>query len=228
MVEKCKSSYVKLQISRCKRKTFKRRLVIILVVICLIFYAVFSYFSKVINPIILSYGEQHVSRIVSLSSNDAISQISSQMVYDDLITIGYNPDGLISYIKANTEIINRISNMLAQTTQQNLDFNSKFGYNIPIGTLSGIGLLSGKGNSINFAINPIGSVICTFSSSFIQAGINQTLHKIYVTIECEVSLVLPFQTKFLTKSTEFLISECIIVGKIPSTYLNISSLENLK
>lgn len=175
----------------------------------------------------MSYGEQHVSRIMSLSCNDAISQVSEHVLYDKLITIGHNEDGSISYIKANTENINKVSNLLAHSTQANLDAYAKFGYSIPMGTLSGIGFLSGKGSGVNFAINPIGGVICKFNSSFSQAGINQTSHKILVTIGTEISLILPFQSKVLVRSAEFLISECIIVGKIPPTYLNISKLQDL-
>lgn len=227
MEDKCNSYYIKLRAKKCKRKAFRKRLILILIGIVLISYAVIYYFSRVVDPVILSYGEQNVSRIVSLSCNDAISQASSQISYDDLITISYNTDGSISYIKADAENINKISNMLAHLTQNCLDNYSKFGYQIPLGTLSGIGILSGKGSLINFSINPIGSVICKFNTSFSQAGINQTLHKICVCIESDISLILPFQTKVIKKSAEFLLSECVIVGKIPSTYFNISNLETL-
>lgn len=221
------SEYIRFKINKCKRKAFRKKITLFLIILSIIIYILSRYFINIVNPIILSYGEQNVLKITTQSCNDAISQISKGVLYDDLISIGYNPDGSISYIKSKTDNINKISNLLAQSTQTNLDSYSKLGYKIPVGTLSGIGILTGRGSQITFFINPIGSVLCKFSTSFTSAGINQTLHKILVTIETDVSLVLPFQTKKIKKSSDFLLSECIIIGKIPSTYFNISQLENL-
>ena len=111
--------------------------------------------------------------------------------------------------------------------KQKLNENTQIGIKIPIGSLSGIGFLSGRGNNVNFAINPIGSVVCNFYTSFTSAGINQTSHKIFVSLQSNISLILPFKNEILQNKLDYLISESLIVGKIPNTYLNITDLQKL-
>ena len=90
---------------------------------------------------------------------------------------------------------------------------------IPIGSFSGLPVLSGVGPVVSVPTAPYGSVKCTFLSKFVSAGINQTVHKIYLNVETSISLVLPFNKLKVDDSTEVLISESLIIGEIPETYL---------
>lgn len=221
------SNYYNLRIRKIRSKRFKKIIFSIVLLSFIILSLVFYYIHSIVNPIIYSYSKIEVDRLVSVSGNDAISQISSENLYNDFIKIEYSSDGYINSIKADIEKINRVSNILAQRMQSNLDNNTKLGIKIPIGTLSGISLLMGKGEKINFSINPIGSSICNFHTSFTSAGINQTSHKIYVSILSNVSLILPFKSEVVASKVDYLISECLIVGKVPNTYLNITDLQKL-
>ena len=158
---------------------------------------------------------------MSVACNQAISEASIVNNYYDLVTVEYDSNNTISMVRANTEMINKISNILAQTTQEIIKKNCEIGLKIPIGTLSGIGFFSGKGFKINFNISPIGSVICHFYTTFTSAGINQTNHKIFVNIESNCSIILPFKTCVVNTKADYLLTECVIVGSVPTTYLNI-------
>lgn len=71
---------------------------------------------------------------------------------------------------------------------------------------------------------------CDFVSFFQSAGINQTLHKIYIDVYADVSIVTPIDQPTIQVKAEVLVCENLIVGKIPQTYLNLydsSSLLNL-
>ena len=71
---------------------------------------------------------------------------------------------------------------------------------------------------------------CDFVSFFQSAGINQTLHKIYIDVYADVSIVTPIDQPTIQVKAEILVCENLIVGKIPQTYLNLydsSSLLNL-
>lgn len=160
------------------------------------------------------------------ASNNAISKINT-FSYDNLIHINYDSNNSISSIIADSQAINNIANTLAIDTQKQINDLSSLGITIPIGTFSGISFLIGKGSDVNLSVNPIGSVKCEFYTSFTSAGINQTLHKIYVAIESQASLILPFQMQKIKNLTSYLISECVIIGEVPSTYLNITSLKDL-
>ena len=62
---------------------------------------------------------------------------------------------------------------------------------------------------------------CDFVSFFQSAGINQTLHKIYIDVYADVSIVTPIDQPTIQVKAEVLVCENLIVGKIPQTYLNL-------
>ena len=64
-------------------------------------------------------------------------------------------------------------------------------------------------------------------SQFESAGINQTNHKIYLTISSTVSTVIPLITSRVNAEQEVLISESIIIGKVPEVYLYSDQLDTL-
>ena len=65
------------------------------------------------------------------------------------------------------------------------------------------------------------------TSGFEEAGINQTNHKLYLTVCSNVSVILPLENKVVDTQTQILIAESIIVGKIPDTYLNSPSTDEM-
>ncbi len=224
----CEKKYIKKHFKVSRSKKFKRNLICFFICFIFIIILLVYYLSKVVNPIMYTYGEATIQKLLTISSNNAIGDIISTMQYDDIVKIKYDDNGDVITIEAISSKINQISNNLAKKTQEEIDNSSKLGINIPIGTCSGIGFLSGKGNNINISIEPMGNASCNFYTTFEDAGINQTNHKIFVNIETEASLIMPFAFKKVKKSTSYLLAECIIVGKIPSVYLGTHDISYLK
>jgi sporulation protein YunB len=90
---------------------------------------------------------------------------------------------------------------------------------IPIGALSGADLLSGSGFDIDVSFHSIQNVSTKIESSFDECGINQTKHSLKLLISTNVSAVMPGKDMTVTVDQEFLLSETVIVGKIPDVYL---------
>jgi len=85
----------------------------------------------------------------------------------------------------------------------------------------------GRGPNIKLKVSPIGAVSCTFSSKFENAGINQTNHKIYLTITSNIGIIMPLLSVKYQQQQQVLISESIIVGLVPEVYLYSDNLDNL-
>ena len=66
---------------------------------------------------------------------------------------------------------------------------------------------------------PYGNIYCNFRSKFESAGINQTLHKIYVYMKTDVTIVMPMAKLNSVNETESLVCESLIIGEVPHTYL---------
>ena len=90
---------------------------------------------------------------------------------------------------------------------------------IPLGAFTGIEALSGYGRSVCVKVVPVISVECNFVSRFSQAGINQTIHSVYIDVVTDITIVLAARTERVFATAEVLVCESIINGKIPEVYL---------
>jgi len=144
--------------------------------------------------------------------------------YEDTVRISYDGDNGISMIQAVTPVLNRLAREVILRTQEELSVTDRESVIIPLGTFSGISVLSGLGPSVNIGLVPIGAVNCEFRSVFESVGINQTLHKMYITVTVAVTLILPVRTIESVVAGDILICENIIVGKVPNFYLNNGSI----
>ena len=95
-----------------------------------------------------------------------------------------------------------------------------------MGNFSGIPTLSGIGPLIKLNIIPISNVNTKYNSQFVSVGINQSYHKIYINISVEVCILLPLYTHNVVVKNQVLVAETIIVGEVPTTYLNTDNLTN--
>ncbi|MBR2333972.1 MAG: sporulation protein YunB [Clostridia bacterium] len=70
---------------------------------------------------------------------------------------------------------------------------------------------------------PIGTANCDFVSSFVSAGINQTVHRIYIDVYADINVITPIADPTISVKAEVLVCENLIVGKIPDTYLTMGN-----
>lgn len=77
----------------------------------------------------------------------------------------------------------------------------------------------GAGPSISFKLLPYGSVVVDVANEFTSAGINQTLHRIVLTVSAGLSIVLPLSSVNATvQSGRGGGRDPIIVGGVPERY----------
>ena len=74
---------------------------------------------------------------------------------------------------------------------------------------------------------PVGTVQIGLHSYFFSEGINQTLHRIVMRIETTSEIMIPFKTETVRLTTDLLISEDVIVGKVPDSYITGISEDNI-
>ena len=208
---------------RKRKKTIK---VVSLFLVSIIVLALYMYF--IATPLIIKSAEAQVKVYADKAVLSAISEaMNRNITYDDLIHIVTDSSGKISMIQANSIEINTLSKLIGNKAITNLNSESNLPVMVCLGAFSGIPALSGIGPKIPFSISPYGDATCFFESKFNQAGINQTQHKIYLNVACRVSVVLPFKKIVVNSSSDVLICESVILGDIPDTYLNSSSLTDM-
>ena len=181
------------------------------------------FFLRNVTNVLISISEATIRSITTVAVNDAIYYtLNDNLRYEDLIAIKYDDAGNVSTITTDSLKINRIARDTAYLSQENLNRMSQEGIQVPIGALTGLEALAGFGQKINVKIIPISNVECRFVSKFVEAGINQTKHSIYLEIVSDISIILPNKTSNLASTIEVLVCESVISGKIPDTYLQAS------
>ena len=204
--------------AKIKRRKIKSAIVFLLIVAILIV-AVASY-SDSSRRVALDYANAEVFSLTANAINDAVYTVMSELNEQDLVTVKNNSTGDVVLLQANSAVIGKVAKDTANIVEEKINSVGSIQISIPVGTLLGITFLIGKGPKIKFNLEPIGSVSCKIYSQFESAGINQTLHKIYLEITSKVDVILPDRSATVTLDTPVLLTESILVGKIPDTYLN--------
>lgn len=207
-------------------KKFKSRALLVFIVVFIFF--ILFYLTYVVNPLIIKASEAKIKSITQQSlSSSVLSVITNSDTYDDIIKYQYDTDNKISMITVDTYNVNLLSRQISLQAQTNLDNTSEAGIEVHFGAFFGMPVLANVGPLIKFSLSPIGTVAITYRSEFVTAGINQTHHKIYVNVETSIFIILPTASPEVLTSTEILLAECVIVGEVPTTYLQSSYLDEM-
>ncbi len=160
--------------------------------------------------------------------NRAVKQVTAQGVsYEELIDAQLDANGRVSMLRANTMRMNELAAQTALLAEEELNsFENQF-VEIPLGAALGIRFLSGFGPRLAVQILPVGAVHTSFDTEFESAGINQTRHKIFLTIRTTVSLIVPTGSQLVEVQSTVPIAESIIVGEVPDSFVDVSDQEDM-
>ncbi len=179
-----------------------------------------------ISPIFNALCEDKAKSIATIISNNEATNVMKDHTYDELFTIEKDNDGNITMIKSNIIPINEIISDVAVKIQNSINKRGSENIKISIGSFTGSKLLSGRGPGIPIKISSIGNVETDLRSEFSAQGINQTLHRVYLQVDCEVCILTPYNTISEKVSNQVLLIENVIVGKIPNTYYNLDGIDS--
>ncbi len=181
-----------------------------------------------IRPTILSLSEARLRAIAVKAMNEAVREtVGSGVTYTDLINIQKDKEGNIALISANAVLMNNLAANTAIAAQDKILNIGEQGIKIPIGTILGGQLMSGRGPAVVVRVEPVGSVTTDFMTEFEAAGINQTRHKIYLVLNASVRILIGNSSQTVEISSQVLISETIIIGDVPQSYVEVDDTEDM-
>ena len=196
-----------------------RLMSVILAGTLLIFF--FGAVNRRIRPILTAMATTGVSNAVTSAINEAIlgGLAAEHISYDDMVRVETAADGRVSALTSNLEQANLLRAQLLSLVLETVSDLSSEDFAIPLGNLTDVDLLSGRGPDVNIDVLSTGAAKADFSHEFMEAGVNQTLHQIMLDLEVVVQILLPGETLELPVETRICIAETIIVGQVPNTYL---------
>ena len=164
------------------------------------------------------------SDAVTVSINNAIADIMRDGDYsaDYFVTFEKSEAGEITAISSNIARINALSAKILDRIVGATDTHM-LTVNIPVGNLTGVSLLMGRGPKVPVKIITMTSSRVEFNNSIVTAGINQTKHQINLEVIVDIDILVPWGTESTQVITEVLIADTIVVGRVPDTYLSMES-----
>ena len=200
---------------RVLRKIFRSILVIIL-----IFALIIIGFRHKFQNDIIELAETQVRNATSDLINDAIDkQIElGNIQYDRMVYFEKDLNGKITALKTNMSEVNRLKTDILNLINDEILALDSTDLGIPIGSLIFPEVLSGKGFQIPVLIHSIRNSDASFSSSFTEAGINQTLQQLTMEVMVDVTVLVLAKTKSFTVSSHVVVAETVIVGQVPDTF----------
>lgn len=205
---------------------FKRKKSLVKFLICtalllFVFFLIFFKIDKDIKPVLFQISSSEIKILATESINRVVKEeLSNNIKYSDLVIIKTGKEGEISSVELNTVEMNKFGSKVALRVQEEMKFLGGRGVSIPLGVITGSSILSYLGPEINVKVKPLGNVATDFKSEFEAAGINQTRYRVYITVNTELQIMVPFGGDKLNVSSTIPIAETLIVGKVPDSYFN--------
>lgn len=177
-----------------------------------------------IEPTLLLIAQAKADQVAKLAITDAVTKRLTQQGVDfnEIVMMEKDEEGSIKAVNFNFreysrivgETTARIQNRLKELEQENVQTT------IPLGLATKNVFLEHLGPEIPVSFVPIGTVKTRLETEMKQAGINMVLVTVYIYVEVDLRVVIPFATKQQTVTTQIPISEALIVGKVPSYLYN--------
>lgn len=193
-------------------------LLLIFLIGLLLFFASAALFLKDLSTQI---AVSDASDVMTLRINNAIAEIMKSGDYDGdyFVTFEKNDSGEVTAISSNMARINALSAMILDKVVGATESHT-LTVEIPVGNLTGVSLLMGRGPKVPVQIIVLTSSRVEFNNSIVTAGINQTKHQINLEVIVDIDVLIPWDTESTQVMTEVLIADTIVVGQVPETYLN--------
>lgn len=167
-----------------------------------------------------SMATARISNVIHKAVSEAVSETveTGKYEYTDLISFEKDHDGKITALTSNMIQCNRLQIEVSENVMRKVGSVSSSELAIPLGSLTGITLLAGRGPNIFVKVLSVGSPTATFENKFTDAGINQTKHQIVLNITVTVKILISGYTTSATVESSLAVAETVIVGAVPDTY----------
>lgn len=203
-----------------QRRTCVRSLVLFLLAAALLLFLLLRT-DRAVRPNLEAVCASETKRYATQVLADSVGEVLSRHLYQysDFATLLYDDSGNVTAVETMTEQVNRLQSAMLQSVQEHLTRCRDAELTVSLGTATGVWLFAGKGPEISVRLMPIGTASVKLVSELASAGINQTCHTIRAEVTAEMQAAIPFSRTTAEVTYTCLLSETVIVGTVPESYL---------
>ena len=170
------------------------------------------------RPMLVTVSEIQVQNAVTtlLEQTVASNLVYREFSYDNMVAIQRDDEGNITALITDMARMNQFRNEMVEQLLSELEELNENAIQVPMGSLINSELFWGKGPRIKVKTFTVGTVSAEFESEFSGAGVNQTLHKIWLSLSIPVKILLPGAKVESKVDTRVCVAETVIVGQVPN------------
>lgn len=207
-----------------KHSRMYRRFIKVLCLLVIIFIAFFCLFEFKARHLVHNVVDNELEIHAMNSIDNAVCDVlnSMEVDYNSLVISNTDSEGKVNSLQTDTKKINVLKSEISKKITNNIRNSHIARVGVPMGAFTGVVLLSDIGPDLYVTLSLDGSVTTTIKSEFTSAGINQTIHRVYLVVDADVSLTCPiisYETSFVT---EYELCQTVIVGNTPQMFADIS------
>ena len=196
---------------------------VILFIIIVIFFSILLiyYYSFKISPVLLKYakieGKKQAIDIISKNLSDDIVECLNDK---ELFTVEKDNNGNIEMIDYNTKVVNKILSITSKQVTNNFSElekkNNSIIKKIPMGIITNNVFFDNLGPKIPIKMELDGNVLTSLKTKVKNYGVNSALIEVYVNIEANVDIIIPFCNTKIKVTNEVPISIKVAKGNVSS------------
>ena len=165
----------------------------------------------------IAQAENTVNRMVE---ETVLTDLQKRSVgYSDFVTIQRDHSGAIIALTTDMAAMNSLRGQLLECVLEKLEEIGVSDIQIPLSSLLDLDFLWATGPKLKIHSMSVGTVSAEFESEFQDAGVNQTIHRIWLQVKVPLTLILPGEHLETQVDTRLCVAETVIVGQVPDTYL---------
>ncbi len=219
-----------------KFKKLLKKYILCLITLILLSFLVLFLLSKKAFPVVLEYADMNIKKIsIEVLRNAGLKEFNEKLNEEELFYILKDGSGQIQSIDFNVKAMNELLMLVSKNVrtelkkiekgEKSLDgLNSKllskrtkngFIYEVPLGLVFDNIFLSTLGPRVPVRIEYVGNISLDIKSRVKEYGINGALIEIYIYVQVNQKVILPFQSKNSKLATEVPVVMKLVKGNIP-------------
>lgn len=179
-----------------------------------------AHFVSTTLDLITELAVNHASDLVQERVNATVHQVMEQVAGGEYYTFQTDSAGRITALSVNVDQISQITTEILDVTMKT-DDGAPIEMDIPLETLLGINLIPGLEIPLPVRILMLTTPDVNYHNELISAAINQSKYQLYLHVDVEIDILIPWKRSTADVETDVLLAETVIVGEVPGTYIEV-------
>ena len=171
------------------------------------------------DPLVRDMAVAGAKNAVAAAMQKAVAARMTGGQWSDLVQLVKDGEGQITAAVTDVGRVNELQAALSGDVIAALTAPNTADLGVPLGNLLPSPFFSGLGPKVPIRILSVSEVEVKLMSRFTSAGINQTLHRLLLTLSARVRVLIPTGTVTAIVYADVTAAETLIVGRVPDSYM---------